>query len=368
MKFTIAQSTLLKALALAGKPISSNMVMPIMETYLFEIKGGKLEITGANNEVFITQSLDVEHDGDDSVAIHGHKLIALVKEVPDQPITFEVVRGASTINVLISYDSGSTDMAVEDGNDYPKPKQDFEISLTVDRKKLSECIAKTTFAVSTDELKPALTGVRFSLDNGSANLIGCDARVLGTYSFPVSYKEKYTCIIPAKALNIIAGITADVDIAIEVGKANIKFDMGNGLVLRCRLIDEKYPDAEGVIPENHDKFLVVGRSELIGSLRRVVVFADSTKLIRFDLTDDLIVAAQNIDFGQKSSEKLSVTYDGEPISIGMNCTQVLNILSRLDTENVYVSFSTPAKAVLFREENKKGKSNLMLAMPLTLNN
>lgn len=372
MKFIISQSALIKALTLTGKAIKDNTVMPILETYRFKITDGILEITGSSMEVFITKRIKIDAAENVSIAIPSGKLLDIINKLPDQPLTFEVtetkVDKAKSFGLKITYSNGKCDMSVEDGDDFPDVKPGSDIVLKLDSELLLGCINKTLFAVGKDELRPAITGVLLNIENKVATFTGTNATLLSTFDMPLTQEDKSVSIVPAKVLGILQGVPLQKTVEVSISKKNIKFDIDEDTTIISVLIDEKFPDYKGIIPDGNDNVLTINKDELLSAIGRVSVFSnEKTALVRLELGDEIKLFGGDEDFKRNAEETLTGLYAGDEMSIGLSAKLLMQAISKLKTDEVHFSLSKPNTAILFRENNSKRKMDLMLLMPMMLN-
>ena len=203
MKFSISSTQLLSQLQLAGGAIGSNPVLPILEDFLFSIKDNKLTITATDLETTIITAVEVMADSDGTVAIPAKILLDTLKALPQQPITFNIDDDTFGIEITSAY--GKYKLAGENGQDFPKiPEPEGVNAIKLDAPVLAQGIAKTLFATSNDELRPAMTGVYFQLEFGKLVLVATDAHKLVKYTFNNLNSEVSTSfIVPKKALNLV---------------------------------------------------------------------------------------------------------------------------------------------------------------------
>src|SRR5690348_12489609 len=162
MKFIVSSSSLLKQLQHVGGVISSNTVLPILEDFLFQLEKNQLIITATDLETVIKVKLDVEAKETGRVCIPARILTDYLKSNPDQPLTFHVDKNSFAID--ITSDNGKYKIKGEDSADFPKdPEADESTTFIMNSDVLSTAIHKTLFATSTDELRPAMTGVYFEM-------------------------------------------------------------------------------------------------------------------------------------------------------------------------------------------------------------
>jgi len=179
-------------------------------------------------------------------------------------------------------------------------------------------------------------------------------------------------ILPKKALTLLKSSlpNEDIDVAVEYNNTSAFFRFGN-IHLICRLIDERYPDYEAVIPQVNPNKLTIDRLLLLNSLRRVVIFANkTTHQVRLKITgSELNISSEDLDFANEAHERLSCQYEGEDTEIGFNAKFLIEMLSNLECEEVVLEMSTPNRAgLLLPAISEEEEDILMLVMPVMLNN
>jgi DNA polymerase-3 subunit beta len=371
MKFIVSTSTLLKQLQAVNGASSSSTVLPILENFLFEILDGVLTISATDLQTSMTTSLPVESKEAGKVAIPAKILLETLKTLPDQPIAFSIDN--TTFAIEISAGDGKYKLSGENGDDFPKiPTVESGSSVNLPASVLSEAINKTLFAVSGDELRPAMTGVFCQLSPQNITFVSTDAHKLVRYRrMDAKSESPASFILPKKALNLLKSSlpSDDVNVAVEYNNTSAFFRFGN-INLICRLIDERYPDYEAVIPKNNTNILTIDRSSFLNSLRRVVIFANkTTHQVRLKISgSELNISSEDIDFANEAHERLSCQYEGEDLEIGFNARFLIEMLGNLSGEEVNLEMSTPNRAgLLVPQTNNEKEDVLMLVMPVMLN-
>jgi DNA polymerase-3 subunit beta len=151
--------------------------------------------------------------------------------------------------------------------------------------------------------------------------------------------------------------------------SNAFFKFGN-IRMICRLIDERFPDYENVIPTTNPIKMTISRTDLLGSLKRISIYANkTTHQVRLKITgSELQVSAEDLDFSNEANERLSCEHEGEDIEIGFNAKFLIEMLTNLDTDQIKLNMSAPNKAgLILPAEKEKNEDILMLVMPVMLN-
>ncbi|MFP5471007.1 MAG: DNA polymerase III subunit beta [Bacteroidia bacterium] len=373
MKFIVSSNGLLKHLQNISGVLSSSNALPILENFLFEIKGKSLTISASDLETTITTVVDVESKAEGSIAIPARLLLETLKTFPEQPLTFDI--NTSKNLVEISSDFGKYKLSGFNAQEFPKlPVVDSPTKVEMAAEVLSEAIAHTLFATGNDDLRPVMSGVFFQLNNEDLTFVATDAHKLVRYKrTDIKSKKAASFIVPKKPLALIknlASASADT-LTLEYNDSNARFTFGS-ISLICRLIDGKYPNYEAVIPQNNPNKLTVDRSSFLNSIKRVSIFSNKTTYqICLKISgNELTISAEDIDMSNEASERLTCSYQGEDIEIGFNSRFMIEMLNNISSDNAVVEMSAPNRAgIIYPEENPSADENLlMLVMPVMLNN
>ncbi|HUH75431.1 MAG TPA: DNA polymerase III subunit beta [Chitinophagales bacterium] len=370
MKLIVSSSTLLKNLQKVSGVISSNTVLPILEDFLFDIKSSLLTVSATDLETSISTSFEVQAAEDFKIAIPAKILVNILKELPEQPVT--ITFDELSFGVELTTDNGKYKLSGENGEDFPKiPVEDEVQVIKMPASVLNNGITKTLFAVSSDELRPAMNGVFVQLNDSGITFVATDAHKLVRFSrADIQTENPGSFIIPKKALNQLKSIVPnnDTEISMSYNKDNVFFHVAN-VYLVCRLIDQRFPDYNNVIPKENPNLLVISREDLLGTLKRTTIFSNKTtnQVVLKIVGNTLAISAQDLDFSNEASEQLSCEYTGEDLEIGFNSKFLIEMLNTISDQEIRIELSTPTRAgILKPQEQDEQEDLLMLVMPVMI--
>src|SRR5215217_8003437 len=358
MKFIVSSSQLLKQLQHIAGVINANTVLPILEDFLFEVEKNKLNVVATDLETVMRIQLDIEAKDSGKVCIPARILIDSLKNIADQPLTFNI---DTNFAVEITSDNGKYKVMGENPDNFPKePTADDTTSFTMPSSALVTAINKTLFAVSTDDLRPAMTGVFFELNKEYIQFVATDAHRLVRYKrTDVACPKNESFIVPKKPLNLLKNALPDNEDELTISYNSNHLFVAHGTTqLTCRLIDARFPDYKVVIPTDNPYKLVVNKSDFQSGLRRVSVFSNkSTNQVALTISgSELQMAAQDVDFSFEGNERMNCQYDGEDLQIAFNARFLIEMLNAAETNDVKVELATSTKAGIIKptetEENE----------------
>lgn len=376
MKFIVSSSVLLKNLQHINGVVATNPIVPILENFLFRIDvggdsaSGTLTVTASDLQTTMTTQIPVEASESGAIAIPAKLLLDTLRSLPEQPVTINI--DTDTFGTEILTDNGRYKLSGENPIDFPKlPTVNKNLSVDMTSDILLSAINNTVFATSTDDLRPAMTGVLLQLTDANATFVATDGHRLIRYRrTDLGSSGSTSIIIPRKALQLLkASLPENEPVTAEFSQSNASFSFGPTQLI-CRLIDERFPDYENAIPTNNPNVMTIGRTDLLNSLKRIMIYANrTTHQIRLSLkANALTISAEDLDYSNEANEKLLCDYDGEPMEIGFNAKLMAEVLSNLSAKMISLEMSAPNRAgLLVPADKEENEDILMLVMPVMLN-
>lgn len=372
MKFIVSSTVLYSHLQTISKVINPKNTLPILDCFLLNLTDSILTLTAADSETRFVTSLEVaDVEGSGRLAINARNLLDPLKELPDQPLTFQINDDNLEVNIL--FQNGKYNFVGQSGDDYPEPKAISvdAISIKIAPQVLLSGISRTLFACADDELRPVMNGVYFDISPDDITFVSSDGhKLVRLKNTSVQGAEKSSFILPKKPANMLKGILPK-----ETETVEIRFDVNNAYltignyVLTCRFIEGRYPNYASVIPANNSNKVVLDRLAFLTALKRVSVFSNlASNLVKLQLNaDSVTIFAQDLDFSTAAEELVPCQYEGTPMNIGFKSSFLVDILSNIAAESVSLELSDPSRAgLIFPVENEENEDILMLLMPMML--
>ena len=372
MKLSTSKTELQTALQKISKATPTRSTLPILSSVLFEVKEEGVLLRSTDLEITIITTLPASIETTGSSALPLQTLLNITNELPEK--TRIVISSNPDNKVKIKTDLGVYDIMAKPAEEFPNtPEVDNRKSIGISSNSLNDLIKKTLFAVSKDELKPALTGVLFRFGEEELTAVSTDGHRLVRYT-KNDYKAtefKGDIIIPRKFLNLLSAVlNPETEIQLWVGENHMTATHGDDTYF-TRIIDERFPDFDSVIPKDNDKELLVKREELLSAVKRVSIFSNrSTQQIALRLTPEKIeITTEDPEKASKAKEEIGGVFSGDELTIGYNATYLKDVLSKATGDELTIKLKTAISAALFiPKEQKENASLTMLLMPIRLNN
>lgn len=373
MKFNVSSEKLFQQLQAITRVVASKSSLQILECVLFDLSGETLTLTASDGETTIRTSIDVDNaEGQGKVAFGAKLLFDTMKEFPEQPLTFTI--DDYTFGLEITSINGNYSFVGVNGNEYPEMPAVEEGShhVSINAAILLNAINKTIFCTADDELRPVMNGINFDLAADHITLVATDAHRLVRYNnYSICSDEPVSFILPKKPAGVLRNVLAkeQEDVAITFGQKNAMFEFGRTLII-CRQIEGRYPNYNGVIPQNNTNTATIDRKTFLAACKRVAVFANNgTALLKLALSENrLKISAQDIDFSTSAEETIACEYNSTPLNIGFKAPFLIELLGYIDSDDVELRLADAARAgLLLPTSNEENEDLLMLLMPMLLN-
>lgn len=371
MKFVVSSSELLKQLSTVSGVIANNPIVPILENFLFQLDEGNLTITASDMQTVMITEAQVDSSDKGSVAVPAKLLTETLRSLPEQPITVNIDEESFGVEIVTA--NGRFKLAGENPLDFPRaPEVNKNFSIELDSDVLSTSIGNTIFATSTDDLRPAMTGVFVQVSEENTTFVATDGHRLIRYRRKDVKSENATSmILPRKALTLLKSSlpTEVLPVVAEFSNSNAFFSFGS-IKMICRLIDERFPDYENVIPKENPNVIKIERAKLLSTLKRISIYSNkTTHQIRLKVgAGELEISAEDLDYSNEANEKIACDFTGEGMEIGFNAKFIIEVLSNLSNEFINLEMSQPNRAgIIIPQDQAEDEDMLMLVMPVMLN-
>lgn len=373
MKIKVSSAALFSRLTSINRVLNSKNSFPILDCYLFETQGQTMTVTASDSETTLVTTVElIESDTDARFCIKAKTIQDSLKEISDQPVTFDI--NLDTMEIRGKYQNGKFNIVGERADEYPAPHalDGDTVVHNIAQSTLLSGINHTIFATADDEIRPVMTGVYFDFTPDSLIFVGTDGRKLVRMTDnTIKSEQQVGFILPKKPANILKSLLQKADAPAELSfNEKMACVKTPEFVLTCRLIDGRYPNYNSVIPQNNPYKATIDRAALISTLKRVLVFSSqSSAQVKLSFKDNsLTVSGQDIDYSTSAEERIMCEYDSPAINIGFKGTLLLDILGNLDGSEVVFQLADPGRAgIITPAEQKEGEDILMLLMPMMLN-
>ena len=329
MKFTVSQSALERALAVVAKGMATNSTLPVLSGIYIRASEGMLELQTTNLTISIRHKVAANVEEPGETVIPGKVLTSIVKNLPDAAISFE----APGSDVSITCDKSHYRLKALDPSVFPEfPEVDIDTSIELPSELLQEMVDKVYKVTSKDTSRPILSGVLITVEENVIRLVATDSYRLAVCDATTetsSAAEAFRAIIGGRTFHEVLALPSMTERLLLGTTANqVVFAFGDTTYV-TRRIEGTFPNYRQLLPQSHNTSVQMEVSSLAAALRRVSSLAASNSPVRFDVDVEghiMRLSASSPDQGE-STELMSVEAEGEPMSIALNNSYVLDCVA-----------------------------------------
>ena len=370
MRVIIERGQLLKSLGHVQSVVERRNIIPILSNVHLRADGNNIQLTATDNEIEIIEQAPADVAAQGATTVPAHLIHDIVRKLPDGA-QLEIEQGPDEGRLSIIAGRSRFTLQALPADEFPKlAADDLTHNFTINSSALKNMIAKTKFAISTEETRYYLNGIYIhSMTGESGELL----RAVATDGHRLA-KAEISCpegasgipgiIIPRKTVLELTKLLEndDGDVEIALSDSKIRFAI-NGIILTSKLIDGSFPDYERVIPLGNDKLLEVDRRLFAQAVDRVsTVSADKGKAIKLNINADKVVLAVNNPDSGSAEEEVAAMYDNETIDIGFNSQYLLDIAAQLEGNIASFYLSDSGSPTIVRDS--EDESVLYVLMPM----
>src|SRR5580765_1164033 len=347
------QENLARGLSVVSRAVS-NRSLPVLTNVLLKTEDGGLKLTATNLEIGITYWVPGKIEVDGATSVPARLLTDLVGSLPGgEPIILELGDGETLHIQAGRFESHIKGIPAED---FPTVQTAGERPITrVEQKVLRQALDETAFAAASDEARPILTGVLARFEGDQLTLAAADNYRIAVKTIPILDPVPDTSVVvPARALNELARILADVEEPVEVvlagGRNQILFHL-DGIDLVSRLIDGQFPNYQQVVPTAHTTRAVLDREELLRAVRPAALIAhESANIVKLAVSADGepgITVSANAEVGDHVGQ-VKATVEGDATTIAFNARYLADVLTNVTADQFALELNGPLSPGVFK--------------------
>jgi DNA polymerase-3 subunit beta len=230
--------------------------------------------------------------------------------------------------------------------------------------------------VSADEYRPAMTGLQLIAGEHACIINSTDGYRLGQEitDYIEAVSETISIIIPARVADVLLKRFSESTTMMRViGEGNnqtLQAEAADGTKLTARLISERFPNVEGVIPKENKRSIEISKDELISALTQAAVFSGENKAVAMTFTPTSCkLKASDNERGAHIDIELPITWltapDEEPFTIGCNVNFFKQALQSLEASTVEIQSSEQSRPMVIQSAGGEN-TGIRLLMPIRI--
>lgn len=369
MKFVIDKNILLEALTNVTRAIGIRTTIPILNGIKFTLTEEGLDLLASDSELTIKINIPskeikkIENTG--SMIIQSKYILEIVRKMPSDIIYFEAI---DNNKIKIYTDNNEYNLNCYDISDYPHINiEESREPITIKAETLKSIINETAYAVSTQEVRPLLTGVNLKITGDMLECIATDSYRLSKKNVKLDtiVNNAINIVIPGKSINEFEKmLTTDDDIIMHIFSNKILFVYKN-IQFQTNLLSGTYPDTNHFIPTEFAYMINLDLKSFNDAVDRASLLAQSKdkNIVRVLIDDKLMVISSSASEIGKTEEKLAIeSSNKEKLEIAFSSRYMLEALKVIKDDNILLLINSDDKPILIK--SVKDESLLELILPV----
>ena len=350
------QENLARGLSVVSRAVSSRSTLPVLANVLLKTEDGGLKLTATNLEIGITYWVPGKIDEDGATTVPARLLTDLVNSLPaGDKLELEVGAG-DTLNIK----AGRFQSHIKgiDAEEFPAIQTAGDRPTTrIAQNVLKRALAETAFAAASDEARPILTGVLARFEGDRLTLAAADNYRIAVKTVSIlDAVPETSVVIPARALNELMRVLADIDDPVEVvlaaGRNQVLFHL-EGIDLVSRLIDGQFPNYQQIVPQTHATRAVLDREELLRAVRPAALIAhESANIVKLQVGgggdgEAGITISANAEVGDHVGQ-VEAAVEGDSTTIAFNARYLADVLASVTADQFALELNGPLSPGVFK--------------------
>ena len=368
MKITIPRQDLLDTVNKVKAVVSAKSALPILSHILLETQESSVRLAATDLKVSIECLVDCTVVEPGALTVSAQRLSSMLAELPNEDITLTLEE-----NSVIDLSCGKIDTKLfsMSPEEFP-PIRSFDgiEPLVMKQGTLKNLFSKSSFAICTDQARYNLTGMLCELADGKLTVVATDGRrmslALDTEGIPAS--DGIKVIIPAKMIHELERLLGDdEEMEIYLDESQAAFEFGP-MRLVSALIEGNFPNYDMVVPKKHDKECVIDTGKFTEAMRRTRTMTnDKFNSVRFNIADNNIKLKVVTPEVGEYEEDLPAEYDGEAVEVAFNPDFILDVLRRVDSDNVCMVLKDAMSPGVIKPYSEAAQDNYVnVVMPIRI--
>jgi len=369
MNFSINKDVLLNHLMISQKALSNKTPAPYLQGIKLEVYDNEMVMLTSNSDISIRisvkdESLNIDDEGE--ILIPGKIFVEFIRKLDQGVITFTVVD-----NNVLKIQSHHTDLSLNLLNVEDYPVIDFDLvdgPIKLESQLMKQVIKQTTFATSTIENRPILTGVNMKVEDETLTAIATDSFRLSQKKINTTKNyEKMNVVIPGKSLDELSKILElglD-EILLHLNHKSIVFEYGN-ILFKSRLLEGSFPETSRLIPNDFPVVIKFKTTDLAVAVERASLL--SVKDSISSIVKLILKPNKEVEITSNSPEIGKVVEDIQPIvceastslKIAFSSRYFLDALKTFEGNEVFVKFTGEIRPFIIESEKDAGLIQLIL--------
>ncbi|MDD3305297.1 MAG: DNA polymerase III subunit beta [Bacilli bacterium] len=367
MNLKIKRDILLSNLNYVSKAVSSKNVIPVLAGIKWVLNEKGLSLEASDESIIINCFIDKEKIEEikeyGSVVIPGRYILDIIRKMPNELINIET----DGLKILITTPSSEYTLNGIDSQEFPDyPLELNKKPIIMNQKVLINIINQTSFAASTQESRPILTGINIKIKEKSLEAVATDSYRLSKKVIDINEgnDDPVDIVIPKVSLiELLKILNEEEIIELHIFNNKIVFKFEN-ILFQSRLLNGTFPNISTLIPTDYTLEVTSKLNDLYNVIDRTSLLSDSDKnIIQMEIkNNELITTCDTLQVGKVEERIIIEKNNPVDIKISFNAKFMMDALKSFNGDNVVLLLTNETKQFVIKD--KTDESLIQLIVPV----
>lgn len=366
-ELTISKQQILTPLLMVAGAVDKKQSLPILSNILLQLSAHQFSLTATDLEIQITAVVSCSSSMLGAVTVPAKKMIDIFRSLDDEAVpTLHYTGTTLTIKTERSQFKLTTLPAV----DYPIAEDEVsELEFSLQSADLMRLLQATSFAMAQQDVRAYLNGLFLEIDRKSITAVTADGHRMAVCRLSEEgLDQHHRLLIPKKGvqemLRLLATVASDERVVISASKNHVSL-VTSQFRFSSKLIEARFPPYARAIPKDYERIVLIDRDSLKRALSRIVILAnEKLRAVVLRIEHNLLTLAASNKEQEEGVETLVAETQGEPLTIGLNATYLLDVLNYFNEGVLRLSFGDADNSILVQAVNDD--HYLYIIMPMKL--
>ncbi|PEK92213.1 DNA polymerase III subunit beta [Bacillus mycoides] len=357
MEFIVNHKQFTQALSEVSKAISTKTLIPILSGIKITADQSGITLIASNSNIFIEKFIPISIEGVQittilkagSIVVPAKYFIEIIKKMPSDIL----IKSMNEQLITIQSDEITLNLNGFSANEFPNvPFLDAHTEIQVETEQLIEVFKQTVFATAKNESRPVLTGVHFVIDHNKLICAATDSHRLALREIPISSHAKLNCIVPSSTISELLKLMNSNSnlVYIYLSESHIIFKFGT-ITLYSRLIEGKYPNISGLIPNESQTVINIDRKKILQGVDRSSLLASewANNNVNLEIIDEctIQISSNASQIGKISeTQQIDAIHGEKQLNISFDGRYMVDTLKAIREDRVTLSFGGSMRPIL----------------------
>lgn len=359
MKFSVKKEVLLHSLNSVSKALSNKNLIPVLSGIKFNLTEEGLFLSASDNDISIETFIKKENleslDTIGSTVIQGKYILEIIRKLEGKIINIELF---DNIKVLISSGNSEFNLNCMESSEFPNLNMEKNIDhITLKKSEFKNLINKTSFAISTQETRPILTGINFKIVDNKLECIATDSYRLSKKFIILkdNVAENINIVIPGKNLIELTKIIGEEDdyIKMHVFNNKVLFEFDDTL-FQTRVLSGNFPDINRLMLDNFQLTIKANKTELYNVIDRAALLTSEKdkNIVNFEsINNEIKISSNSPEIGKVEETLSSEKSNDKDIKIAFSAKYMMDALRTIESKDTILNFNSDVEPIIILDEN-----------------